>query len=109
MTGSQAYRCALSLTPRCRQPLNRSSTRLRRARRRRDSCARVSSSRSSSMSPEGTPGAGSESADRTSEERGARLLEFVDALAALYADLWFEGKLDRIREESTGDDGCSDD
>ena len=28
------------------------------------------------------------------------VLAFVEALAALYADLWLNGKLDQIREES---------
>lgn len=40
-----------------------------------------------------------------SRARPASLFDFVDGLAALYADLWFSGRLDQVREESTDDDG----
>lgn len=34
----------------------------------------------------------------------APVFDFVDALAALYADLWFSGSLDQVRQESNDDD-----
>ena len=42
--------------------------------------------------------------DRDAPARLVPVFEFVDALAALYADLWFDGKLDQIRKESIDDE-----
>jgi hypothetical protein len=38
------------------------------------------------------------------QTRRAALYAFVAALAGLYADLWFSGKLDQIRKESLDDE-----
>ncbi|MBX3218884.1 MAG: hypothetical protein KF795_00110 [Labilithrix sp.] len=47
------------------------------------------------------------SSDRAAEAKRAAMLRFADDLAALYADLWINGKLDEILKEST--DAASED
>jgi hypothetical protein len=39
------------------------------------------------------------------QTKRAALYGLVDALAGLYADLWFSGKLDQVRKESLDDEG----